>query len=169
MLEAVGHEYMGEYFHHCARLLAPGGLLVIQVITTPESRYEAYRDSTDFIKEYIFPGCCCPSVTAVLDAAGRRGGFVLAGFEEIGPHYAPTLLRWREAFMAAEPQLRALGFNAAFIRCWDYYFQYCAAGFATRTLGDVQLVLSQPGNVTALGNVPFADEPRGGPPPKPWW
>jgi cyclopropane-fatty-acyl-phospholipid synthase len=141
----------------------------VQVITTPEPRYDAYRRSTDFIKEYIFPGCCCPSVTAVLAAAATAGGFTLAGFEEIGPHYAPTLLRWREAFMANQAKIAALGFSAAFVRCWDYYFSYCAAGFATRTLGDVQLVLTRPGNTAALGNVAFAPEPRGGPPPKPWW
>ncbi|CAI5999471.1 unnamed protein product, partial [Closterium sp. NIES-64] len=42
MLEAVGHEYLGDFFHHCDRLLAMDGLLVVQVITTPESRYEEY-------------------------------------------------------------------------------------------------------------------------------
>ena len=124
MLEAVGHEYMPDYFRHCGRLLAPGGVLVVQVITTPEGRYDAYRRSTDFIKEYIFPGCCCPSLAAVLAAAGAGGGFTLAASEEIGTHYAPTLLRWREAFMANAGPLKALGFNDAFIRCWDYYFQY---------------------------------------------
>jgi len=119
MLEAVGHEYMPDYFRHCGRLLAPGGVLVVQVITTPEGRYDAYRRSTDFIKEYIFPGCCCPSLAAVLAAAGAGGGFTLAASEEIGTHYAPTLLRWREAFMANAGPLKALGFNDAFIRCWD--------------------------------------------------
>ena len=170
MLEAVGHEYMPDYFRHCGRLLAPGGVLVVQVITTPEGRYEAYRRSTDFIKEYIFPGCCCPSLAAVLAAAGAGGNFTLAASEEIGTHYAPTLLRWREAFMANRPQLHALGFNDAFVRCWELYFEYCAAGFATRTLGDVQLVLTRPGSaaVATLGNVPFRAEPAG-PPPKLWW
>ncbi len=168
MLEAVGHEFMPSYFGHVARLLAPGGVAVIQVITTPEARYDAYRDSTDFIKEYIFPGCCCPSLTAVLDAAGAGGGLTLAAMEDIGPHYAPTLLRWREAFVANADALRRLGFSDSFIRCWDYYFNYCAAGFATRTLGDVQLVLSAPGNAATLGNVPFKAEPAA-PPPKLWW
>jgi cyclopropane-fatty-acyl-phospholipid synthase len=167
MLEAVGHEFMPAYFTHCGRLLAPTGLLVVQVITTPEYRYDAYRDSTDFIKEYIFPGCCCPSLAAVLAAAGGAG-LSLDSLADIGPHYAPTLLRWRQAFMAARPRLAALGFNDAFVRCWDYYFQYCAAGFATRTLGDLQLVFSGAGNVARLGNVPFVEEPAAPPPPL-WW
>jgi cyclopropane-fatty-acyl-phospholipid synthase len=168
MLEAVGHEYLPDYFHHCARLLSPTGLLVVQVITTPEERYEAYRQSSDFIKEYIFPGCCCPSLSAVTAAAGTAGGFVLAGFEDIGPHYAPTLLRWREAFMGNQAAVRRLGFSAAFIRAWDYYLSYCSAGFATRTLGDLQLVFTRPGNVASLGGVRFKGEPKG-PSPAAWW
>ena len=129
------------------------------MITTPEERYDEYRNSTDFIKEYIFPGCCCPSLQAVLNAASARSALTLAALEDIGPHYAPTLLRWRAAFMANEAKIRALGFDERFIRCWDYYFQYCAAGFATRTLGDLQLVFTRPGNVPALGDVPFVPEP----------
>ncbi len=168
MLEAVGHEYLPEYFRHVARLMSPtNGMAVIQVITTPEGRYEAYQNSTDFIKEYIFPGCCCPSIGAVIAAAGISN-LTMQSCDDIGPHYAPTLLRWRQAFMAHADKVRALGFSEAFIRCWDLYFQYCAAGFHTRTLGDVQLVFSRPGNVAAMGNVPFAEEPRGAA-PKLWW
>lgn len=159
MLEAVGHEYLPDYFHHCDRLLAPDGVLVVQVITTPEERYEEYRRSTDFIKEYIFPGCCCPSLEAVVCAASRTP-LTLVGLEDIGPHYSPTLLRWRDAFVGNRGELLKLGFSEQFIRCWDYYFSYCAAGFATRTLGDLQLVFSRPGNVRALGNVPYVPEPR---------
>ncbi|CAI5518464.1 unnamed protein product, partial [Closterium sp. Naga37s-1] len=75
MLEAVGHEYLGDFFHHCDRLLAMDGLLVVQVITTPESRYEEYRLSSDFIKEYIFPGCCVPSLSALTDAMAKNSAF----------------------------------------------------------------------------------------------
>jgi cyclopropane-fatty-acyl-phospholipid synthase len=167
MLEAVGHEFIPAFFGHCARLMSPQGLLVIQVITTPEYRYDAYRRSTDFIKEYIFPGCCCPSLTAVTAAAGTAM-LSLDSCTDIGPHYAPTLLRWRQAFVGNRERLHALGFSEAFVRCWDYYFQYCAAGFATRTLGDLQLVFSAPGNVAALGGVEFREE-RPGPAQPLWW
>lgn len=132
------------------------------MITTPEERYEEYRRSTDFIKEYIFPGCCCPSLEAVVSAAGRTP-LTLNHVEDIGPHYAPTLLRWRDAFVGNSDALRKLGFSDQFIRCWDYYFCYCAAGFNTRTLGDLQLVFTRPGNVGSLGNVAYVPEPPKGP------
>lgn len=32
-----------------------------------------------------------------------------------------------------------MGFGPKFIRMWQYYFVYCAVGFKTRTLGDLQV------------------------------
>jgi len=33
----------------------------------------------------------------------------------------------------------ALGFNEKFIRTWEYYFDYCGAGFKSLTLGNYQV------------------------------
>ena len=118
------------------------------MITTPEERYEEYRKSTDFIKEYIFPGCCCPSLQAVIAAASAASTLTLVGLEDIGPHYAPTLLRWRDAFVARSAEVRALGFDDRFLRCWDYYFQ--ARVFAAG---------SNPGCLRAPGPCPRARGP----------
>uniref|UniRef100_A0ACD6A2D9 Uncharacterized protein n=1 Tax=Avena sativa TaxID=4498 RepID=A0ACD6A2D9_AVESA len=54
MIEAVGHEYMDDFFGCCESLLAPDGILVLQFTSIPEERYDQYRRSSDFIKEYIF-------------------------------------------------------------------------------------------------------------------
>jgi len=43
MLEAVGHEFLGNFFEVCDKLLKPNGLLVVQVITVPDFRYDKYR------------------------------------------------------------------------------------------------------------------------------
>ncbi|RZC62084.1 hypothetical protein C5167_023831 [Papaver somniferum] len=47
-------------------------------------------------------------------------------------------------------EIIALGFDEKFIRTWEYYFIYCAAGFKTRTLGVYQIVFSRPGNLSAF-------------------
>eukprot|EP00898_Chlorokybus_atmophyticus_P001648 jgi/Chlat1/2484/Chrsp175S02424 len=151
MLEAVGHEYLGDFYGQCDRLLKPDGIMVVQVITTPEERYDVYRKSSDFIKEYIFPGCCVPSFASLISAMSSHSSFSIESAENIGPHYAPTLLKWREAFLSNIDRVRALGFDEKFIRAWDYYFLYCAVGFRTRTLGVMQIVYSRPGNTGALG------------------
>ena len=69
MIEAVGHENLGTYFSCLSSVLRPGGLAVIQAITIPDSRYDSYCNSSDFIKKYIFPGGHMPSLGAMLQAA----------------------------------------------------------------------------------------------------
>uniref|UniRef100_A0A453ACY3 Cyclopropane-fatty-acyl-phospholipid synthase n=1 Tax=Aegilops tauschii subsp. strangulata TaxID=200361 RepID=A0A453ACY3_AEGTS len=74
MIEGVGHEFMDDFFGCCESLLAPDGLFVLQFISIPEERYEEYRRSSDFIKEYIFPGGCLPSlarITSAMSTASR--------------------------------------------------------------------------------------------------
>ncbi len=68
--------------------------------------------------------------------------------QNIGPHYALTLARWRQRFQKNEAAVRALGFDQEFIRKWVFYFAFCEAGFAANYLGTLQLVLTRAGNPT---------------------
>jgi cyclopropane-fatty-acyl-phospholipid synthase len=139
MLEAVGYEFLPDYFARCARALAPGGRLALQTITMPEDRFDAYRRSVDWMQTYVFPGTLIPSLGAICAAAPM---FELADVHDIGPSYAPTLAAWRERFVAALPAVRALGFDEPFIRTWLLYLAFSEAAFAERTLGDHQLMLT---------------------------
>lgn len=156
MIEAVGHEFLGTFFEAIQNLLAPQGLLVMQAITTPEERYEEYRTTTDFIQKYIFPGGICPSFEALVTAMAKNSELCVEGVENIGPHYATTLKEWRRRFLASEKKgdVAAAGFDDVFVRKWMYYFCYCEAGFATRTLGVLQIVFSQSRNTATLGGPP---------------
>ncbi|MDX1518971.1 MAG: cyclopropane-fatty-acyl-phospholipid synthase family protein, partial [Gammaproteobacteria bacterium] len=69
MLEAVGHKYLPVYFNQCSAMLKDEGQMLVQVITMPDHRYEQYLKQSDFIQQFIFPGSCCPSLTAILNAA----------------------------------------------------------------------------------------------------
>ncbi|KAK6265616.1 hypothetical protein QUC31_016453 [Theobroma cacao] len=152
MVEAVGHEYMEDFFSCCESVLAEDGLLVLQFISIPEERYDEYRRSSDFIKEYIFPGGCLPSLTRITSAMSAASRLCVEHVENIGLHYYQTLRHWRKNFLEKQSKILALGFNEKFIRTWEYYFDYCAAGFKSNTLGNYQVVFSRPGNVAALGN-----------------
>ena len=65
--------------------------------------------------------------------------------EDIGPHYAETLRRWRQGFDEHREEVRSLGFSDRFLRMWEFYFCYCEAAFATNYVADYQLVLERPG------------------------
>jgi cyclopropane-fatty-acyl-phospholipid synthase len=154
MLEQVGHEFLGTFFKCCERLLKPQGIAVIQVITLPDYRYAEYIKGCDFIQKYIFPGGSCLSVTAFADAVTAHTKFVIDDIENIGPHYARTLRTWRDNFNANADRIRTLGFDERFLRMWNYYFAYCEAGFATRTLGTIQVVLARPCTLELSEGIP---------------
>lgn len=144
MIEAVGHEFYETFFHKCCDLLHSGGLMLLQSITIKEQRYEQHLQSVDFIREFIFPGGCLPSVGAMMQAVTRSTDMRPLHLEDITPHYAETLRRWRVMFWTNIDAIRALGYGESFIRLWDYYFAYCEAGFEERQIGDVQLLLARP-------------------------
>ena len=143
MIEAVGHRFYRGFFRKCAELLKPGGQMALQSITIDPRHYDQARREVDFIKRYIFPGANIPSVPVLRHAAERRAGLSLLHLEDITPHYAETLKRWRENFVARWDRLRALGFSEEFRRLWEFYFCYCEGGFRERFLGDVQMVFAR--------------------------
>ena len=144
MIEAVGHQFYDAYFRKCSELLKPEGMMLLQAITIADQRYEAARKSVDFIQRYIFPGSCIPSVTVMSGAIARVTDMRLTHLEDIGPHYATTLARWRASLFANLDQIQALGYPDDFIRMWEFYFCYCEAGFLERVIGDVQMLLVKP-------------------------
>jgi cyclopropane-fatty-acyl-phospholipid synthase len=151
MFEAVGQEFFGTFFAKCRAALKPDGLMAMQVITMPDSRFEAYRTGCDWIQKHIFPGCLLPSVFEMSKAIRDSGGLMIQHLENFDLHYARTLKDWRRAFLANLDAVRALGFDERFIRTWEYYLAYCENSFRTRNLGLVQLVLSFPNNTAYRG------------------
>jgi cyclopropane-fatty-acyl-phospholipid synthase len=146
MLEAVGKAYYPAFFRNCDRLLKPNGMLVIQTITIPDQRYKAYSKTTDWMRLFIFPGGLLPSLTALTKVLTEHTTFVIKQVESIGPHYALTLARWKERFLANREKIIELGFPETFIRRWEYYFSFSQAGFAQQYIDDLQIVLTRPGN-----------------------
>jgi cyclopropane-fatty-acyl-phospholipid synthase len=144
MIEAVGHEYLDDFFRVCGQRLAPDGRMLIQAITIADRHHERHRRTTDFIKEYVFPGSCIPSVTSMVTSATRASDLRLSDLEDLTPHYARTLRCWRERFLGSVPQVRRLGFDEAFIRMWEYYLAYCEGGFEERYLGCVHMLFTKP-------------------------
>jgi len=169
MLEAVGKEFLATYFECIDKLLRPdGGIAVFQCITMPESRYENYSKSQDFIRKYIFPGGHLPTVTQLVESInkGSQGKIIVDEIENIGPHYSKTLRRWKEKFMQNfEARIRPAlidehsGMTESdtelFKRKWEYYFTYCEAGFNTKTLGDVIITTSREGAMEMLEDIPL--------------
>ncbi|CAG2160994.1 SAM-dependent methyltransferase [Cupriavidus numazuensis] len=142
MFEAVGEAYWPTFFDQISRRLRPGGQAVVQSITIDDARFNAYRSSSDFIREYIFPGGMLPSPERFAQAAGRSG-FSSRKVLDFGRDYAETLRRWREQFEAQMGAILALGFDDAFIRMWRLYLCYCEVGFDAGRTDVMQFLLAR--------------------------
>jgi len=148
MMEAVGDEYLEEYFRQCNQLLKPEGLLGIQIITCPDSRYEELRKGNDWTQKHIFPGSLLLAQHRVAQAMNRAGTLFLHSWEEFSDNYSRTLMAWHEKFNKSLPEVSALGFDENFIRKWNYYLCYCSAGFSMRNVGVAQAIYTRPNNLT---------------------
>lgn len=146
MLEAVGHDFYDAFFTKCEEVLAPNGLVALQVITCPEWRCEPMRNGVDFIQKHIFPGGEVPSIGCLLESVRRSTDFSLTDLYDFGPSYARTLQLWAAAFEQRLDDVRALGFDDEFLRKWRYYFRYCEAGFLMRHISVAQMLLSRSNN-----------------------
>lgn len=169
MLEAVGQDYLADYFDCVHRLLKPtGGIAMFQCITMPEGRHEAYSKSKDFINQYIFPGGYLPSITQILNhiSCQSQGSLIIEKVDNIGGHYAKTLRLWRESFLGSfeetirpallreHPDMTKEAIQVS-RRKWEYYFSYCEAGFLTKTLGDVIITVAREGSSELMDKIPL--------------
>ncbi len=144
MIEAVGWQQIGRFFRRCSDLLTAHGAMLLQAITIDDRAYQVEKASKSFIKEYIFPGGCLPSMEVIMRHVARRTDLQAVGLEDLTPSYVETLRRWRHNFTAHSAELERLGYDARFQRIWTLYLAYCEGGFAERRICDVQLLLAKP-------------------------
>ncbi len=144
MIEAVGHHFFDTFFNKCSELLKPNGEMLLQAITIADQRFESAKKEIDYIKRYIFPGSCIPSVDSISRSVTKSTDMRVLNSEDIGVHYAITLQKWRERFFENIESIKAQGFSDAFIRMWEFYLCYCEGGFRERVISDVQMHLVKP-------------------------
>jgi cyclopropane-fatty-acyl-phospholipid synthase len=147
MLEAVGFRFLDAYFKKCDALLKKNGILALQVITSPDPRFESLRKGVDWIQKHIFPGSLLPSVAAINASVNRTSELTMVDLKDIGLHYAKTLKLWHASFNANLVKVKSLGFDDRFIRKWNYYLCYCEAAFVMRNINVMQIVYVRPNNI----------------------
>lgn len=142
MFEHVGAPNYQEYFDAVARLLNDDGVAVIHSIgrKTPPSRTQPW------IRKYIFPGGYIPALSEVLPAIERSGLWV-TDMEVLRLHYAETLRRWRERFLARRDEALAM-YDERFCRMWEFYLACSEVAF--RELGHMVFQLQLTKQQTAV-------------------
>ena len=143
MIEAVGLDHLTSYVQTLDKHLAPGGRVALQAITMPHDRMLASQETYTWIRKYIFPGGQLLSPEAIDASLAAKTSLHIAEKHSYGLHYAKTLERWRETFLANRAEVGALGFDEIFARMWVFYLAYCEAGFRARYLDVYQLLLTR--------------------------
>jgi len=138
MIEAVDWRDHPAYFSTCSRLLRPGGRMALQAITVPDDRYERAKTSSDFVKRYVFPGSCLPSVGVIERGFARHTDMRVERVDHFGQDYARTLGTWNERLQQRHGDAAARGYDAALQRLWEFYLCYCEAAFAEDYVSVVQ-------------------------------
>jgi cyclopropane-fatty-acyl-phospholipid synthase len=144
MIEAVGREFLPNFFEKCSALLKPDGLMLLQSITIDDRRFESYSKDVDFIQKHIFPGGFLPSQYELNRHIKGYTDMMIRDLHDIGLDYARTLNDWQQRFLNNIEALANEGYDERFVRMWRYYFSYCEGGFLERTISTVQLVCSKP-------------------------
>jgi len=141
MFEAVGREYWNTYFKTIKTVLKEGGKAIIQTITIDDEVALGYKKRVDFIQKHIFPGGALPSKSEFTNLAKANGLKVVEAFD-FGSDYQKTLLIWLDNFNKEKAKVIKLGFDEKFIRKWQFYLAYCAAGFGAKRTSVVQFELA---------------------------
>ncbi|MEP2029328.1 MAG: cyclopropane-fatty-acyl-phospholipid synthase family protein [Paracoccaceae bacterium] len=141
MIEAVGEKYWPSYFSVLKRNLADGGRVLLQAITVKDSFFKTYQASTDYIRQYVFPGGMLLS-DSVIAVQAKQAGFEVRNNFAFGQDYAKTCRIWAERYCAQKGKIAELGYGEAFFRNWQYYLEICAASFAIGHTNVVQVELA---------------------------
>jgi len=144
MIEAVGWQYFDTFFQKCASLLAPDGRMCLQAIVIDDRAYEPDKAAKSFANTVIFPGGCLPSHEVIARCISKRTDMRILDLEDLSPHYAETVRRWRERFAINAPRAEALGYDLRFRRMWDLYLAWCEGGFVERRIGVAQILTGKP-------------------------
>ena len=138
MIEAVGQNYLVNYFKSIKKNLSENGRAAIQAITIDDSLFDRYKTKEDFIQKYIFPGGFLPSKRKLYDLSSSNG-LEIKKYESYGSHYSNTLKIWRDEFLKKWEEISKHGFDNKFKRMWHFYLSYCEAGFKSKNIDLIQL------------------------------
>ncbi|MDU8927018.1 cyclopropane-fatty-acyl-phospholipid synthase family protein [Alisedimentitalea sp. MJ-SS2] len=141
MIEAVGERYWPSYFATLKRNLAEGGRVLLQAITVKDSFFDTYKSSSDYIRQYVFPGGMLLS-DSVIEGQANNAGLEVRDSFAFGQDYAQTCRTWAERLTAQKRRVSEMGYGESFFRNWQYYLEICAASFAVGHTDVVQVELA---------------------------
>ncbi len=143
MFEAVGKKYWPVFFQKLNDNIKDNGIIGLQLISIKDDLYNSYKNNTDFIQKYIFPGGFLPSIQTLKKVTSPYG-LNMKIEKSFGKDYAHTLAIWRKNFLSNWSEISDDKiFDIKFKNMWEYYLAYCEAGFLSETTNVHQITLKK--------------------------
>ncbi len=137
MFEHVGVGFYDAFFSKCAKLLADDGVMLLHSI----GRSSRPGITNPWIAKYIFPGGYIPALSEVLPAI-ERAQLIVTDVEVLQLHYAETLKKWRERFLAHREEVVKL-YDQRFVRMWEFYLACSEMAFREGDMAVFQIQMAK--------------------------
>jgi cyclopropane-fatty-acyl-phospholipid synthase len=137
MFEHVGVGYYDAFFGKCAELLSDNGVMLLHSI----GRSEGPNVTNPWIAKYIFPGGYIPALSEVLPSI-ERAGLLVTDIEILRLHYAETLKKWRDRFMAHREEVERI-YDRRFVRMWEFYLAASEMAFREQAMMVMHIQLTK--------------------------
>jgi cyclopropane-fatty-acyl-phospholipid synthase len=152
MFEHVGVGFYDAFFRKCAALLDDNGVMLLHSI----GRSEGPNVTNPWIAKYIFPGGYIPALSEVLPAI-ERAGLLVTDIEILRLHYAETLQKWRERFLAHREAVERI-YDGRFVRMWEFYLAAAEMAFREQAMMVFQIQLTKRQGVVPMTRAYIAQE-----------
>ena len=136
MIEHVGKENLAGFVQTVEKLLKPGGLALLHLITSVEE-----GPINHWVEKHIFPGGYIPTLPEIITHLAARD-FRVWDVENLAPHYRLTLDHWSERFDRVVPTVLEK-FDERFVRMWRLYLRASSAAFREGVVEVHQILVSR--------------------------
>jgi cyclopropane-fatty-acyl-phospholipid synthase len=136
MIEHVGKENLGEFVNNTEKMLKPGGLALLHLITGVKE-----GSVNGWIEKHIFPGGYIPTLPEIVSHLSACD-FHIWDVENLAPHYRLTLDQWSKRFENVVPSVLEK-FDEKFVRMWRLYLRVSSAAFREGEVEVHQILVSK--------------------------
>lgn len=138
VMEHVGYKNYHSYMEVVDRCLKKDGIAFVHTIGGNQTT----TNGDPWSDKYIFPNGMLPSIAQM--GAAMESRFVMEDWQNMGPHYDPTLMAWHANFEKAWCDLKTK-YGDRFYRMWRYYLLSSAGAFRARNQQLWQIVFTRSG------------------------
>jgi cyclopropane-fatty-acyl-phospholipid synthase len=142
-ISSMARRNQDTFFLVCNRLLKDDGVMAFQTVIRTDNSCRQLSAGVNLTGPFVQSNGCLPSLTSISQSVDKHTDLRLVHLEDLTPHYAVTMRRWRERLYANVDRARDLGISERDLKRWAFHLCYGEAGFAERHFGCVQLIFAK--------------------------